>query len=83
MTTQPQRAQRVTRDQVIEICGRLDDMKIAAIIATGATSAELMEAVAWLGSDDYLAGDLGRSMSGRIARLVELVRADESDWDEP
>lgn len=73
---------RVTRDQVVEICGRLDDFKIASIIATGATPAELMEARTWLGSDDYLATALGRSASGRVAKLVELLKADEPDWDD-
>lgn len=73
---------QLTRDQVIEICGRLDDMRIADIIATGATPAELMEARVWLASDDYLGGDLGRSASGRVAQLVELLRADQDDdWD--
>jgi hypothetical protein len=70
----------LTRDQVIEICGRLDDMRIADIIATGATHAELMEARTWLASDDYLGGDLGRSASGKVARLVDLLRAEEADW---
>lgn len=73
---------RLTRDQVIEICGRLDDMKIAGIIGTGATTAELMEARTWLGSDDYLATALGRSPSGRVARLLEILKADEPDWDD-
>jgi hypothetical protein len=72
----------LTRDQVIEICGRLDDMRIANIIATGASPAELMEARTWLASDDYLGGDLGRSANGRVARLVDLLRADENDWDD-
>ncbi|HSK39336.1 MAG TPA: hypothetical protein VK943_06185 [Arenibaculum sp.] len=75
---------QLTRDQVIEICGRLDDMRIADIIATGATPAELMEARVWLASDDYLGGDLGRSASGRVAQLIELLRADQDDdWDGP
>ncbi len=72
----------LTREQVTEICGRLDDMKIADIIATGASPAELMEARTWLVADDYLGGDLGRSASGRVARLDELLRADETDWDD-
>jgi hypothetical protein len=73
---------KLTREQVIEICGRLDDMRIADIIATGADAAELMEARVWLASDDYLAGDLGRSPSGRVARLVEILRADQEDWED-
>jgi len=73
---------RLTRQHVIEICGRLDDMKIATIIATGASPAELTEARTWLASDDYLGGDLGRSATGRVARLVELLKVDEIDWDD-
>ncbi|HYD32219.1 MAG TPA: hypothetical protein VEB64_15360 [Azospirillaceae bacterium] len=78
----PDQSPALTRDQVIEICGRLDDMKIANIIATGANPAELMEARTWMVSDDYLGGDLGRSVSGRVARLIEVLRADEPDWDD-
>jgi hypothetical protein len=73
---------KLTREQVIDVCGRLDDMRIADIIATGADTAELMEARVWLASDDYLAGDLGRSPNGRVARLVEILRADQEDWDD-
>lgn len=82
MTDQPRNELRVTRDQVIEVCGRLDDMRIASIIATGATFAELMEARTWLAADDYLAAALGRSASGRVAKLVELLKADEAEWDD-
>ncbi|WP_035692119.1 hypothetical protein [Azospirillum halopraeferens] len=82
MTGQEPFRQRLTRDQVLEICGRLDDMRIANIIATGASPAELMEARTWLASDDYLGGDLGKSATGRIARLVEILRADETEWDD-
>ncbi|HYG86458.1 MAG TPA: hypothetical protein VD978_09385 [Azospirillum sp.] len=72
----------LTRDDVIDICGRLDDMRIASIIATGASPAELMEARTWMASDDYLAGKLHRSTSGRVGALIELLRADEPDWDD-
>jgi len=78
----PGQTLRLTRDQVTDICGRLDDMKVANIIATGATPAELMEAKNWLYSDDYMGGALQRSVSGRVARLVELLKADEVDWED-
>lgn len=82
MSSQAAPEMRLTRDQVTEICGRLDDLKVASIIGTGATAAELMEARTWLGSDDYLAVALGHSASGRVARLVEILKADELDWDD-
>jgi hypothetical protein len=82
MPDQARPEMRITREQVIEICGRMDDMKIAGIIGTGATTAELMEARTWLGADDYLGAALGRSASGRVAKLVELLRAEEPEWDD-
>jgi len=76
--------QTLTRDQITEICGRLDDMRMADIIATGATPAELMEARTWLGSDDYLGAALRRTPGPRVSRLVEILKADETaEWDEP
>ncbi len=73
----------LTRDQVIAICGPLDDMKIASIIATGATRAELVDARSWLSSDDPVAGHLGRTASGRVSRLVDLLKADDAeDWED-
>lgn len=72
----------LTRDQVTEICGRLDDQRTADIIATGATPAELTEARVWLASDDYLGGHLGRQPTGRVGRLVEILSADEPEWED-
>lgn len=72
----------LTRDQVIDICGRLDDMRIASIIGTGATPAELMEATSWTGADDYMGEATQHPPSGRVARLLELLKADEPDWED-
>jgi len=77
-----QRQPSLTRDQVIEICGRLDDMRIAGIIGTGASPAELMEARTWTAADDYMGAATRHPPSGRVARLVELLKADEPDWDD-
>jgi len=72
----------LTRADVVEICGSLDDARIADIIATGASPAELMEARTWMASDDYLAGTLHRAPVGRVGQLVEVLREDEPDWDD-
>ncbi|CAO3372942.1 hypothetical protein [Azospirillum argentinense] len=72
----------LTRDQVVDICGRLDDMRIASIIGTGATPAELMEATSWTGADDCMGEATRHPPSGRVARLVELLKADEPDWED-
>jgi ribosomal protein S28E/S33 len=71
-----------TRQQVIDIVGRLGDDKLAQIIATGATGAEIMEAQTWLGEDDYMGRELHRGVSGRVAAVFEILKAVEPELEE-
>ena len=65
----------LTRKDVITMVGELDDVVIAKIIATGATTDELAEAHAWLANDEPLM-NAGRPLpSGRVARVVDIVAA--------
>jgi hypothetical protein len=65
----------LTRKDVITMVGELDDVVVAKIIATGATTDELAEARAWLANDEPLM-NAGRPLpSGRVARLVDIVAA--------
>jgi hypothetical protein len=69
---------KLTYDQVVAITGRsgLDDEQIAAIIATGATAAEVIEAWAWINQeDDYLAAELERPLTGNVAAVYDLLSA--------
>ncbi|WP_404326813.1 hypothetical protein [Aerophototrophica crusticola] len=72
----------LTRDMVIEICGPMDDFRIASIIGTGVTPAQLTEAKGWMAADDVLGGTLGKRLDPSVARLIELLRADEAEWDD-
>jgi len=73
----------LTRDRVIEICGRLDDMRIAAIIATGAVASELRQARTLQIVDDYPARLRDKIMTPRVAKLIDMLRAaDEPEWDD-
>jgi hypothetical protein len=72
----------LSREQVIEIVGRINDGRIAEIIATGATPADVTEAFAWLTEDEYLGGQLAKPLSGVVAQVYEILRADEPDWEE-
>lgn len=72
----------VSREQVIEIVGRINDTRVAEIIATGATPAQVTEAFAWLSEDEYLGGELEKPLSGVVAQVYEILRADEPDWEE-
>lgn len=71
------------RHTVEEIMGRLDDLKLAEIIATGASPAELLEAKRWSGGDKRpLPAALPLRLSV-IDQLCDILRMDEPDWDEP
>ena len=72
----------VTHDQVLEIVGRINDPRIAEIIATGATPAQVTEAFAWLSEDEYLGGELEKPLSGVVQQVYDILRADEPEWEE-
>ncbi len=72
---------KLTRQEVIEIVGALDDFRVAEIIKTGATAAELTEAFSWLSVDGDLAVELQRTLSGTVAQLYDILTADEPEPD--
>lgn len=72
----------LTREKIIEIVGPLEDDQVAAILATGATDADVMEAFAWLSEDEYLGNVLQRPMRGVVAEVYEILQADEPDIEE-
>jgi hypothetical protein len=72
----------LTRKDVTEMFGKLEDVVIAKIIGTGATTEELAEAHAWLANDEPLM-NAGRPLpSGRVARLVDIVAAIDQEEQE-
>jgi hypothetical protein len=72
----------LTRDDVINVFGQVDDIAISEILSTGATPKELAEAQAWLSNDQPLL-NTGRSMApGRVNRLIEILEdIDEQEAD--
>lgn len=74
-------------DEVARILGALhdagDDAKVAAIQATGATSDQLEQAVAWACGESDVMGEERRPLSGVVARLYDILTADRLDDDEP
>ncbi len=73
---------RMSAQQVVDIVGRLGDDKLARIIATGASTADIMEAQTWLGEDDYMGRELHRGVSGRVAAVFEILKAVEPELGE-
>lgn len=71
---------QLDRQQVEEIMGRLDDLKLAEILRTGASTPELLEAKRWTaGYKRTLPDDLPIRPS-IVNRLCEIIRMDEPDW---
>jgi hypothetical protein len=71
MTTLARKA--LTREVVVGALGRVDDLVIAEIIATGATREELSEAQAWLADDALMLGERRPRAAGRVGRLVDIL----------
>jgi hypothetical protein len=63
----------VTRDDVIKAVGAIDDVSIAEIIGTGATTDELAEAQAWVVNDDPLLNAGKPLPDGRVRALVDIL----------
>ena len=73
---------RVTRDDVINAVGVVDDVTIAQLIGTGATREELAEAKAWLSNDEPLMNAGKPLAKGRVGDLVEILTEFEDSEEE-
>jgi hypothetical protein len=73
---------RVTRDDVINAVGAVDDVTIAQLIGTGATREELAEAKAWLSNDEPLMNAGKPLAKGRVGDLVEILTEFEDSEEE-
>ena len=67
----------LTRNEVIDVLGPVDDDLLVEIVGTGATQAELEEAHTWLRSDEALMNEGGPLPSGRVGALVEILETSE------
>ncbi|HEX3538395.1 MAG TPA: hypothetical protein VHU15_16680 [Stellaceae bacterium] len=80
MTTATQAA---TASEVIAIVGRLDDAIVARIIATGATTDEVLEAFTWAQADDQIGTELGHGRHGTVGEVYDILTSiDPDDFDE-
>ena len=69
----------LTRDEVVDVLGRVDDFTVAEIIATGANREELAEACAWLANDEPLMKTGRPRASGRMGQLVNILASRQED----
>lgn len=73
---------QINRQQVEEIMGRLDDLKLAEILETGASAPELIEAKRWTAGYKRTVPDDLPLRASIVNRLCEILRMDEPDWYE-
>ncbi|MGZ3273886.1 MAG: hypothetical protein ACXU82_11485 [Caulobacteraceae bacterium] len=72
---------RLTAEQVRELCGEVLDWKVSAILALRPTAADLEVAVGWANHQDEL-GQEGQPLEGLAAQVYEVLTADEDDGAE-
>lgn len=83
MANTNQSGKAATASDVRAAVGDLDDSVIASIVALGATREEILEAQAWLASDDYLHRELHHSLHGRAADVFDILEAEMQEPEQP
>ncbi len=73
---------KLTHEQITGVVGKIDDMRAAEIIATGATIEELEEAVAWATRESDVMGDRRLRGSPVVGKVYDLLTAEEKLGDE-
>jgi hypothetical protein len=70
----------LSRDIVEASIGRIDDLKMAEIIGSGATREELLEAKRWVSGYKRTLGEQTALRPSVVTRLCDILRAEEPDW---
>jgi len=73
---------QVAAEDVRRLCGEIQDWKVSAIIASGASIGELELAVARLTGADEMTRDHPRSLDGAAAVVYDLLAGGEDFLDE-
>ncbi len=76
------RPQAVTADEVRAIVGDISDAALTSVLASGATSAEVLEAHTWLSADDVMGRTLSRPLHGVVAVVCDILEAELEPPDE-
>jgi hypothetical protein len=68
----------LTAEEIRRIAGRLSDDRVSAILATGATAADVVEAFTRLSNDEHLE----RPLTGVVAAVYDILKPDEPDEED-
>jgi hypothetical protein len=70
----------ITREEIEQLLGPIDNQLAAEIAATDASAAELAKALAWIQSDEALVNDGDHLPTGKVAELIGILEtADDED----
>jgi hypothetical protein len=67
------RPRRATLAEIREMVGDVEAAKLEAILATGATPAEIEAALVWAEGESDVMGKSARPLEGRIAAVYEVL----------
>ena len=68
----------ITKEDIKRICGDISYLKVAELVASGASISELEKASAWVANQENLGGD--RIIpEGQIGGLCEILIADDEN----
>ncbi len=73
---------RLSRREILDVAGNIEDAKVAAIERSGATIEQLEEAVAWASGLSGVMSKERHPLSGVVADVYEILTADEELGDE-
>ena len=69
-------------DDIKRLLGDLDDHTIAEIESIGVTISELEEISAHLAQETDVMGEMRKPLTGRALTVYELLRRQETQWEE-
>ncbi len=65
-----------TAEEIADIVGKIENGTLAAIIATGATRDEVLEANTWLNADNDMHRELHHVPRGVVAQVLDILEAE-------
>ena len=68
--------------EIRAIVGDLEAAKLEAILTTGASAAEIEQALAWAAGETDVMGDLERPLTGPVAEVYEILASELPPTDE-
>jgi hypothetical protein len=75
---------KVTHDELLAILGRIDDVKLAEVMALDPTRDEVIQAKLWLAQTDlHEVGAVAGGQTAKATRIYQMLRVDApAEWGE-